>query len=83
MREPDVSSRQNPRFKAALALRDTRERRQRGLIIVDGAREIGRALDAGVALRETWVATERVRSEASRALLPRPVSYTHLRAHET
>jgi TrmH family RNA methyltransferase len=71
VREPDVSSRQNPRFKAALALRDARERRARGRIIVDGTREIGRALDAGVVLRETWIATERVRTDAARALLPR------------
>ena len=69
--EPDVSSRQNPRFKAALALRDPRERRARRRILVDGAREIGRALDAGVPLVEAWVAPERVRSEAARALLPR------------
>ncbi len=71
MREPNVSSRQNPRFKAALGLRDARERRSRGLILVDGAREIGRALDAGVVLRETWIATERVRTDAARALVPR------------
>jgi len=71
MREPDVSSRQNPRFKAALALRDARERRARGHILVDGAREIGRALDAGVPLVEAWVATERVRTGAAAALLPR------------
>ena len=70
-REPDVSSRQNPRFKAALALRDARERHDRGRILVDGAREIGRALDAGVPLRETWVAAERVRSPAAQALLLR------------
>jgi RNA methyltransferase, TrmH family len=68
---PGISSRQNPRFKAALALRDARERRSAGRILVDGAREIGRALDAGVTLRETWIATERIRSEAARALLPR------------
>ncbi|MEA2025379.1 MAG: hypothetical protein U9O18_01675, partial [Chloroflexota bacterium] len=68
---PDVSSRQNPRFKAALALRDARERRARGHILVDGAREIGRALDAGVPLVEAWVAVERVRSEAAASLLPR------------
>ncbi len=68
---PDVSSRQNPRFKAALALRDARERRARGHILVDGAREIGRALDAGVPLVEAWVAVERVRSDAAAALLPR------------
>ena len=73
-REPDVSSRQNPRFKATLALRDARERRRRGLILVDGAREIGRALDCGVVPAEAWVATERVRSDAVRALLPRLAS---------
>jgi TrmH family RNA methyltransferase len=73
-REPDVSSRQNPRFKAALALRDARERRQRGLILVDGAREIARALDSGVEPVEAWVATERVRSETAQALLPRLAS---------
>ncbi len=69
--QPDVSSRQNPRFKAALALRDARERRDRHRILVDGAREIGRALDAGVPLVEAWLAPERVRSETARALLPR------------
>ncbi len=70
-REPDVSSRQNPRFKAALGLRDAKERRSRGLILVDGAREIGRALDCGVQPVEAWVATERVRGDSARALLPR------------
>jgi RNA methyltransferase, TrmH family len=70
-REPDVSSRQNPRFKLALELRDARERRSRGRILVDGAREIGRALDCGVVPVEAWVATERVRTEAARALVPR------------
>jgi TrmH family RNA methyltransferase len=74
MREPDVSSRQNPRFKAALGLRGARERRERGLILVDGAREIDRALDAGVRPREAWIATERVRSDTARALLPRLAS---------
>ncbi len=69
--EPAVSSRQNPRFKAALALRDARERRARGHVLVDGAREIGRALDAGVRLIEAWVCAERIRRETARALLPR------------
>jgi TrmH family RNA methyltransferase len=67
----DVSSRQNARFKAALALREAGERRDRRRILVDGAREIGRALECGVPLVEAWVATERVRSEAARQLLPR------------
>ena len=78
MREPDVSSRQNPRFKAALALRDARERRARRRILVDGAREIGRALDSGVQPLEGWVATERLRSDAARALLPRLAASTEV-----
>lgn len=74
MTQPDISSRHNPRFKAALALRDPRERRARGRILVDGAREIGRALDAGVRVLEVWVASGHVRSEAARTLLPRLAS---------
>ena len=68
---PDVSSRQNPRYKAALGLRAVRERRRRGLLLVDGAREIGRALDSGASLAEAWVAPERIRSQAAGALLAR------------
>lgn len=71
VREPDVASRQNPRFRAALALRDARQRRAQGHLLVDGAREIGRALDMGVRLVEAWVATEQVHSDAARSLLPR------------
>jgi len=70
-REPEVFSRQNPRFKAALALRDAKERRSRDLILVDGAREIRRALDCGVQPVEAWVAIERLRGAAAQALLPR------------
>ena len=69
--EPAISSRQNPRFKAALALRDARERRQRQRFLVDGAREIGRALDTGSRVAEAWICPDRVRSDAARALLPR------------
>ena len=68
---PALSSRQNPRFKAALALRDARERRERRRLLVDGTREIGRALDAGLDVVEAWVAPERVRSQEAGALLPR------------
>jgi TrmH family RNA methyltransferase len=68
---PAVSSRQNPRFKAALALRDSRERRARRRLLIDGAREIGRALDAGLDVLEAWFAPELVRSTGAEALLPR------------
>ena len=39
--EPIPSSRHNPRFREALALREARARRERGLLLVDGGREIG------------------------------------------
>ena len=66
---PILSSRHNPRFREALALREVRERRGRGLLLVDGAREIGRALAAGLAFEEAWVARERVRSADGRDAL--------------
>ena len=47
-----ITSPTNPRVKAAVRLRDRREREPTGLTIVDGAREILRALDAGVARRD-------------------------------
>ena len=69
-----ISSRQNPRFKDALALRDASQRRARMRLLVDGAHEIGRAVDAGLVVLEAWIAPERVRSDVARALLPRLVS---------
>ncbi len=68
---PAVSSRQNPRFKAALALRESRHRRARGRLLVDGAREIGQALDAGLGIVEAWIAPELVRGVEAGRLLPR------------
>jgi TrmH family RNA methyltransferase len=66
---PQITSRQNPRFKVALALREARERRTQKRLLVDGAREIDRALQAGVPVVEAWVATERIRSEGARGTL--------------
>lgn len=43
-----ISSFQNPLIKQAQALRDARERRATGMTIIDGAREIKRALEAGI-----------------------------------
>lgn len=52
---PVLTSLTNPRIKAAVGLRDRRERERTGLTLVDGAREVGRALAAGVALVEVFV----------------------------
>src|ERR1019366_853289 len=51
-----LTSAANPRLRAAVALRDRRDRVRRGRLLVDGAREVSRALDAGVALVEAFVA---------------------------
>lgn len=66
---PQITSTQNPRFKAARALRDARQRREQGRLLVDGAREISRALASGVSAVEAWVAVDSLHSDAAHAAL--------------
>lgn len=42
-----ISSKDNPRFKSFLALQESRERRKSGLFLLEGLREIERALASG------------------------------------
>ena len=71
-----ITSLTNPRVKAAVRLRDRRERESTGLTMVDGARELLRALDAGVRVRSAFVAPDLLRSpdavEAADRLRHRP-----------
>lgn len=53
-----ITSAQNPRVKQAAHLRDARQRRKQGRIIIDGMREIARAVAAGVRLVELFVSDE-------------------------
>lgn len=53
-----ITSPANPRVKQAATLRAARERRQTGLTLVDGLREITRAVAAGVEIVELFVAAE-------------------------
>ena len=62
-----ISSTANPRVKAADRLRDRRERDERGVTIVDGAREILRAVESGAEVEELWVSIDRCRSDDCRA----------------
>jgi TrmH family RNA methyltransferase len=55
---PRITSSHNPRFREALGLREGRERRRRELILIDGMREIERALDAGVRPVQVFVDLE-------------------------
>jgi TrmH family RNA methyltransferase len=66
-----LTSLTNPRVKAAVRLRDRREREATGLTIIDGVRELARALDAGVDVREVFVADSLVRSDEAREVVGR------------
>jgi RNA methyltransferase, TrmH family len=66
-----VTSFANPRVKAAIALRDRRERDRSGLTLIDGARELRRALDAGVAVVEAFICEPLLAGADARAALDR------------
>jgi RNA methyltransferase, TrmH family len=68
---PPIASTANPRIKAVVRLRDRRERDTSGLTVIDGIREIDRALDAGVDIVEAFAADELIRTPAARALRDR------------
>lgn len=63
-----ITSLQNPRVKEAVKLRDRKGREQQGRILVEGVREIGRALEADVEVTEAFVC-EPLCSDASAAKL--------------
>ncbi len=66
---PTLASPSNPRIRAAARLRDRRERKSSGLTLVDGARELRRALDAGVEVIEVFVCEPMLAGEDARAAL--------------
>ncbi len=49
-----ITSTANPRIKAAARLRERRGRNDQGRIIIDGMREIGRAIAAGIEITELF-----------------------------
>ena len=64
----EIESPANPRIRAALALRERRERDLTGLTLVDGGRESLRAIEAGVAVETAFVCLSLVSgSESDRA----------------
>jgi TrmH family RNA methyltransferase len=66
---PPITSLQNPRVKQAVQLRDRKGRTQQQRIIIDGAREIARAMAGGLLLDELFVCDELCRSNEARGLL--------------
>jgi RNA methyltransferase, TrmH family len=53
--DPAITSPKNPRVRAAAALRDRRARDEAGRTLVDGARELDRALAGGAAVETVFV----------------------------
>jgi TrmH family RNA methyltransferase len=64
-----ITSTGNSRIKAAARLRRKTGRRLTGLMLVEGAREIGQALKSGIAIEEVFVCSEIADGEEERALL--------------
>ena len=68
-RSLEITSAANPRIRAAAALRDRGERESTGLTVIDGARELRRALDAGVEIVEAFVCDPMLAGEDARVAL--------------
>ena len=69
MSSPALASPSNPRIRSVARLRDRRERESTGLTLVDGARELRRALDAGVEVVEAFVCEPLLAGQDARAAL--------------
>jgi TrmH family RNA methyltransferase len=66
-----ITSPQNPRVKDAVKLRDRRHREKQERILIDGVRELGRAMDASVKLVEVFVCPPLCESAEAQRLLAR------------
>src|SRR5512140_310863 len=62
--EPEITSPKNPRVRHAIGLRDRRAREQAGLTVVDGVRELERAMASGVRPIEVFVDLARLDAHA-------------------
>jgi TrmH family RNA methyltransferase len=66
-----ISSLQNPRIKQLVTLRDRRPRDEAGVFLIEGYREVRRALEKKVAVRELYFSPEWFLGENEPALLAR------------
>jgi TrmH family RNA methyltransferase len=64
-----ITSLQNPRVKRAARLRDRRQRDKQERILIDGARELARAMQAGVQLVEVFLCEPLCEGEDARRAL--------------
>ena len=61
-----ITSLKNPRVKAAIQLRDRRHRRRAGRFLIDGVRELRRALEGGIEIDELFVCRDLCREGETR-----------------
>jgi TrmH family RNA methyltransferase len=66
-----ITSRQNARIKDAAKLRQRRQREKQGRFVIDGGREILRAIDAGVRVVEAFVCESLVADDEARQVAAR------------
>ncbi len=64
-----ITSLHNPRVKEAAKLRERRHRDKQGRFLIDGARELGRAISAGLELVEIFVCESLCQSEEAQQTL--------------
>lgn len=69
MNELRISSTRNPRVMAAASLRERRDREAAGLTLVDGVRELERALAGGASVVEVFADADRLAPEGTRVVL--------------
>jgi len=69
MPSPTLASPSNPRIKSIARLRDRRERESTGLTVVDGAREVRRALESNVDIVEAFICEPLLAGEDARVAL--------------
>lgn len=65
---PTITSPHNPRIKSAAKLRKRRSRQRQGRIIIDGLREIARAVEADIPLAEIFYVPEQCGEEVQSLL---------------
>ena len=53
-----ITSTQNPKIKQAVKLQDSKERREQGLILIEGAKEISLAMAAGIKIETLFFCPE-------------------------
>jgi TrmH family RNA methyltransferase len=61
-----ITSRQNARVKEAAKLRERRQRERQGRFLIDGAREIRRAIECGLEIAEAFFCEPLLRNDESR-----------------